>query len=33
MKNGFYAKSLADELRCPSFEVKVLKEIEDVPPK
>ncbi len=30
MKTGFYAKSRAEELRCPGLEVSVLMDIEDV---
>jgi hypothetical protein len=30
MKTGFYAKTLAEELKCPGLELSVLQEIEDV---
>src|ERR1700730_18617249 len=30
LKNGFYAKTEAEEGKCPDLELKVLEEIEDV---
>ncbi|MBI1745280.1 MAG: S46 family peptidase [Acidobacteria bacterium] len=30
MKNGFYAKTRAEELKCPNMDLRVLVEIEDV---
>jgi hypothetical protein len=33
MKSGFYAKTEAEEQRCPDLEVNVLLKIEDVTPK
>lgn len=33
IKNGFYAKTEADEQRCPDLEVNVLLKIENVTPK
>ena len=33
VKNGFYAKSRADELKVPAMELNVLQSIEDVTPR
>ena len=33
MKNGFYAKSLLDEQKCPDMELNILQSIEDVTEK
>jgi len=33
MKTGFYAKTQADEARCPDLELNVLMKIEDVSAK